>query len=39
LQDLLALERDGLVTSKLVQRDEQSSVMEFRWKRRTQCTH
>jgi hypothetical protein len=33
LQDLLALEREGLVTSKLVQRDEQSSVMEFRWTR------
>jgi hypothetical protein len=31
LQDLLELERQGLVTSRLVQIDEQSSVLKFKW--------
>lgn len=32
LVDLQALEAEGLVTSKLVVIDEQSSVLKFRWK-------
>lgn len=31
LQDLLELQKQGLVTSKLVEIDEQSSVAKFRW--------
>lgn len=32
LQDLLELERQGLVESKLIEFDEQSSALRFRWK-------
>lgn len=32
LPELLELEREGLVTSRLVEIDEQSSVLKFRWK-------
>lgn len=32
LQDLLELERDGLVESTLVEFDEQSTALKFRWK-------
>lgn len=31
LQDLLEMESQGLVTSRLVEIDEQSSVLKFRW--------
>ncbi len=31
LDDLLALEREGRVTSQLIEIDEQSSVLKFRW--------
>ena len=31
LQDLVVLERDGYVTSELVETDEQSTVLKFRW--------
>jgi hypothetical protein len=31
LADLLELEREGLVESKLVEFDEQSSALRFRW--------
>lgn len=33
LEDLLELERQGLVTQRLVEIDEQSSVLKFRWKK------
>lgn len=33
LEDLLALEREGLVTSRLITFDEQSSALKFTWKR------
>lgn len=33
LQDLLELERAGLVESVFVEFDEQSSALKFRWKR------
>lgn len=32
LQDLIALERDGLVTSQVIEIDEQSTVIKFRWR-------
>ncbi len=32
LEDLRELEKQGLVTSELKDIDEQSSVLEFRWK-------
>ena len=32
LQDLVVLERDGYVTSELVETDEQSTVLKFRWR-------
>lgn len=32
LPELLQMQRDGLVESKLVIIDEQSSVLKFRWK-------
>ncbi len=31
LEDLLALEAEGLVTSKLITFDEQSSALKFTW--------
>lgn len=31
LQDLLELERKGLVKSRLVEHDEQSSALKFTW--------
>lgn len=31
LEDLLALEREGLVTQEFVQHDEQSSCIKWRW--------
>ena len=31
LPELLEMERQGLVTSKLVEYDEQSSALKFRW--------
>lgn len=33
LEDLLELEREGLVTSKLIEFDEQSSALKFTWKK------
>lgn len=33
LEDLLELDRQGLVEKKLVEIDEQSSVLKFRWKK------
>lgn len=33
LEDLLALEREGLVTQEFVQFDKQSSAVKWRWKR------
>jgi hypothetical protein len=33
LDDLRELERRGLVESRLVEIDDQSSVLKFRWKR------
>lgn len=33
LEDLLQLEREGLVTSKLIEFDEQSSALKFTWKK------
>lgn len=35
LEDLLELERDGLVESKLITFDEQSSALKFTWKRKS----
>jgi hypothetical protein len=32
LPELLEMERDGLVVSRLVEYDEQSSALKFRWK-------
>lgn len=32
LPELLEMERHGLVTSQLVEYDDQSSAMKFRWK-------
>lgn len=32
MEDLLELERQGLVTQELVEIDEQSSVVKWRWK-------
>lgn len=32
LQDLLEMEREGLVTSRLIVFDEQSSALRFCWK-------
>lgn len=32
LEDLRALEREGLVESRLVEIDEQSSVLQFKWR-------
>lgn len=32
LPELLAMEADGLVVSKLIEYDEQSSALRFRWK-------
>lgn len=32
LPDLLDLEREGHVTSQLVEHDQQSSALKFRWK-------
>lgn len=34
LPDLLELEREGLVESHLVEFDEQSSALKFKWKNR-----
>lgn len=31
LEDLLELEREGLVTQQFIQIDEQSSVVKWRW--------
>lgn len=33
LEELLEWERRGLITSELVQIDEQSSVLKFRWRK------
>lgn len=33
LEDLLAMEKEGLVTSELIVFDEQSSALKFRWKK------
>lgn len=33
LNDLFALEKEGLVTQEFVQFDEQSSAVKWRWKR------
>jgi hypothetical protein len=33
LNDLLELEREGLVTQEFVEIDEQSSVVKWRWKK------
>lgn len=33
LPELLGMEREGLVTSELVEINEQSSVLKFRWKK------
>jgi hypothetical protein len=33
LEDLLALEAEGLVESKLITFDEQSSALKFTWKK------
>lgn len=35
LEDLLELERQGLVTQELVVLDEQSSIIKWRWKRKS----
>lgn len=32
LADLLDMEREGLVTSRLVEIDDQSSILKFRWR-------
>jgi len=32
LQDLLDLQKEGLVTSNYIEYDEQSSALKFRWK-------
>jgi hypothetical protein len=32
LEDLLQLQEQGLVTSKLIEIDEQSSVVKWKWK-------
>jgi hypothetical protein len=33
LPELLEMERDGLVESRFVEHDEQSSALKFRWKK------
>lgn len=35
LDDLLQLEREGFVTSELIEFDEQSSALRFTWKRQS----